>query len=53
MTYTYLVVGKALAGVYNLQVSSRSANNMSALLKVRKSIPKITYILVSVIKKVS
>lgn len=44
--YTGLVIGRALTNVYNLQVSFYSASNMSALLKVKKGIPKTISILV-------
>ena len=46
-----LVVGRALAAVYNFQVSSCSENNTSVLLKIKKDMPNTIFIVVSANKK--
>lgn len=55
MSYTQLVVGKVLTIVYDLYISlsNYSINLTFVLLRVRKDIPRITFILVSASKKVS
>ncbi len=54
MSLTQLVVDRASAVVYDLQVSfPSSANLMSTLLRDRKGIPRTTSMLVSASKKVS
>lgn len=50
MSSTGLVVGKALAGIYDFQVNPRSTNSTSTLLKIKKSILKITSIPILAIK---
>lgn len=51
--YTRIIVGKALTGMYDLQISFCSTNNMSSFLRVKKSIFKITSILLLVSRNVS
>lgn len=50
---TWLVVSKASAIVYDLQIKSFTSKLISVLLRDRKDMPNTTYILVSASKKVS
>lgn len=53
MILTYLFVDKASAGIYDFQISFRSANSTSVLLGAKKDILKTISILVSATRKVS
>lgn len=49
----YLIIRRTLVIVYNLHLSFQLLKLISMLLKVRKNIPKITFIVISVNRKVS
>ena len=49
---TFWVAGKALLAMQVLQISSFSANCISALLKIRKTLLRNTFMLISANKKI-
>lgn len=52
MIYIYIIIGKVLADIYDLQISLYFTNYTFALLKIKKNIFKITSTLVLANKKV-
>lgn len=51
-SFTCLLIDKAFAEVYNLKLRFYFANNMFLLLKIKKNILKITFILMLATKNI-
>lgn len=52
INYIYFVIGRAMANIYDYQISSHFTNKTFVLLKVKEKIFKITATLMLAIKKV-